>query len=342
MFLFKNKQTIVLFFINIFLLFLIAIFYFYFFKAFEDKKVIKKNVKKELLPSLFVNKNKIKEEKTKKEVVLKGVTTQFFGYHSYDEKTFWKRYEIVKKWGINLIGVFITSINYKEKLVLIDKLVDKTEEDKIYLYLTPTVDGKINNPTVYVDEFPKMIGFLAERYKDKKHILYGIWAEPHDISWQEYLKLIQSINIEIKKYNPKTITIINGINWGSNFDNLKDLISIKNIILSYHFYPANDKKSLLKILNNFENKSFPWQKNNMFPILIGEFGGVWEKDFGSEEDIIFIKKVLENINKNKFSYTAYTLDPYEGELSLMDENFNLTKKGEIIKNDLLNFPPTQF
>jgi hypothetical protein len=342
MFLFKNKQTIVLFFLNIFLLSLIAIFYFYFLKAFEDKKVIKKNLKKESFYSLFVDKNKIKEEKTKKEVVLKGVTTQFFGYNSYDEKTFWKRYEVVKKWGINLIGAFITPINYKEKLVLIDKLVDKTEEDKIYLYLTPTVDGKINNPTAYVNEFPKMIGFLAERYKDKKHILYGIWAEPHDISWQEYLKLIQSINIEIKKYNPKTITIINGIDWGSNFDNLKDLISIKNIVLSYHFYPANDKKNLLKILNNFENNSFPWQKNNMFPILIGEFGGVWEKDFGSEEDIIFIKKVLENINKNKFSYTAYTLDPYEGELSLMDENFNLTKKGEIIKNDLLNFPPTQF
>ena len=177
MFLFKNKKVMVLFFINIFLLFLIAIFYFYFFKAFKDKKVIKKNVKKEALPSLFVDKNKIKEEKTKKEVVLKGVTTQFFGYNSYDEKTFWKRYEMVKKWGINLIGAFITPINYKEKLVLIDKLVDKTEEDKIYLYLTPTVDGKINNPTVYVNKFPKMIGFLVERYKDKKHILYGIWAQ---------------------------------------------------------------------------------------------------------------------------------------------------------------------
>lgn len=332
----------------IFLIIIESFFIILFFKKINNKaKTTSKQIISEInkttksLSPLYADKNLIRRSDNHQIVILKGVTTQLFGYLSYSEENFWNIFGQIKDWKINLIGVFITPLTINEKNKNLDLLVKKTEENGIYIYLTPTLDGRITNPLPYVKNFPSFIGSLAKRYQSKKHIIYGVWAEPHNISWSDYLELVKKTIKEVRKYNKKAIIIINGIDWGSTFDNLNDLSQFNNIILSYHYYPAKDKIDLKNHLQ--KNEEFPWKKAmDKFPILIGEFGGVYEKDFGSDEDLIFIKKVLENINKNGLSYTAYTIDD-EGEISLFNHlNFSLKKKGEIIKNDIKKFPPTKF
>lgn len=305
----------------------------------QYKKILKiDNIK--TLPPLYTYKNEILNEKNHTPVVLKGVTTQFFGYHFYDISTFKKKYKIFKNKGINLIGAFITPFTINEKIEYIDWLVNETEKDHIYLYLTPTIEGRIKNPLTYTKNFPEFISQISKRYKNKTHIMYGVWAEPHNIEWKEYVEMINETIKKIRYYQPKALILVNGIDWGSRFYDIKDLKQFENIILDFHYYPSANKKELKKYLEN-SRLEFPWEKFiNQFPIIIGEFGGVWKQDFSSEEDLKFINLALNNINKNKLSYTFYTLDD-EDNLNLIDHrSLKITKKGKLLIEDIKKNPPT--
>ncbi len=307
----------------------------------------KLNLKSKKLPPLYVGENKLLNENNHSPVILKGVSTQFFGYHYYDFETFKKIYNIFKEKDINLIGVFVNLEDTPKKINYLDWLINQTEKDNIYVYLTPTIDGNIKNPLIYVKGFPDFMCYLSKRYKNKYHILYGVWSEPHFIEWNQYLKLVEESIIKIRKYQPKAAVLITGIDWGSNFKNINDLKRFKNIILNFHYYPASDARDLNNYLNLNPEIIFPWENFiNDFPIIVGEFGGVWKKDFSSNEDLYYISLALENINKYQLSYTFYTIDHYSSEtekgLSLIDhKNLSISKKGNLLIEDIKKFPPSK-
>ncbi len=311
--------------------------------VFLNKKPAIKKEKNKLnsLPALYTEANKIKSSNNGKAFILKGVSTQLFGYHDYDINIFWERFYLLDKLGINLIVAFINYNTPLKKIKQLDELVKKTEKYNIYLCITPTLDSR--ESIHHVKKFPQIQEFIAKRYQKKKHILYGVWAEPRNITPNEYLVLIKDTVNMVRRYQPSAIIVISGMSWGANFYDLdlNYLKNLKNIILNFHYYPAKNSKELSYFLKL--NEDYPWERfMNKFPVLIGEFGGVWQEDFSSDEDLFFIKKTVDNINQNYLNYVFYSVDLEEG-LSLFEGLTNqLSKKGEILKNDLINFPPGSF
>ncbi len=94
-----------------------------FLKYFTSSKITKNNKKsttkyseyKKICP-LQIEKNFIRCLKDVEIIILKGITTQLFGYHYYSMDKFWQISKILKKWNINLIGVFITPAAIDEKI----------------------------------------------------------------------------------------------------------------------------------------------------------------------------------------------------------------------------------
>lgn len=303
----------------------------------KEINIINKN-----LPPLYTYKNKILNEKTHTPMILKGVTTQFFGYSNYNFEKFKQIYQIFKGKNINIIGCFINLEDTENKIEYLDWLINQSEKDHIYVYLTPTIYGWAKNPYYYAKRFPLLMEKMAKRYGKKTNVLYGVWAEPHDITTDQYLKLINETMERVRKHQPKAIIIINGMHWGNYFESIFEIIkNYKNVILSFHYYIAAEDKEL-KLIFEKNKVEFPWEKyTNKLPIIIGEFGGVWKKYFSSDLDLKFINETLKNINKYKLSYTFYTIDNDRNGLGLIDhQTLKITKKGQLLIDDITQNPPT--
>lgn len=295
--------------------------------------IFKKDKNNKKLPLLYTEGKNIKRSDNNKIIRLKGVSSMAFARYNYDINEFISILNTFKTWKINILGLYISQkkiIGQEEKL---DMVINWAEQNKIYIYLMPTLDSD-NEKWIRttVNTFPAMMSKLALKYKNKTHILYGLWAEPRYFSsaeWDEYFG--NGIRL-IREVNSKVIILISGLQHARLIPTDSIILNYKNVILDFHDYPAANIKELLLI----KKQKYPWEdyfKNK--PILIGEFGGVYSEGFSSKEDLEYINKVLVEANKNSLSYTAYSIDKEES-LSLLDWKTRLpTEKGKIIMNDLI-------
>ena len=299
------------------------------------------------LPVLYVENNTIRRADNHERAQLKGVSTMAFAYEDYPISAFIGIAEKVKLWNINLLGLFIQPDIVENKTEELDEIINWAEKNYIYIYLMPRASDQMDLSNQLI-RFPSMMSQLAKNYAKKNHIIYGFWAEPN-MEWGEWYKLADQIAKEIVREKPDALMLLTGINFGRSFD-LNRTFPYKNIILDFHDYPASDINSLQSVLAKDEI-DFLWKNaKQTYPILVGEFGGVWQYGFGSREDLIYIQKLLDEINKNGLSYSAYTIDNHNNDDNDVEEGLGLinwytglpTKKGGLIRQDLLNYPPTDF
>lgn len=302
------------------------------------------NLKTEFsLPSLYVSNNLIKRSDTQETIQLKGVTTMTFCYEGLKTEDLLFRLKKTKTWGINLLGVFISPYEIENRWQELDKIIEWTENNNIYVYLMPAVnihDDKhsFSDQLRLILDIPK---FASTRYPKYNHILYGFWAEPRGLPWVGWLSIMKNVAEDVRKNNNKAVLLFTGIAYG-RLTSTDEKIPFNNVIFDLHDYPWANKEDALN--NNMKNPlGILWEDIYLkYPVLIGEFGGVYQQDFGSEEDLSYIKFVLNEVNSKKLNYSAYTIDP-EGELGLYNWEANTpTKKGALIINDLKKHPPTKF
>lgn len=289
------------------------------------------------LPKLYVEGAHIKRSDTGEKVVLKGVSTMGFAYYRADNELM-DILTVADQWGINLIELYIDPKVVERNMARFDYLIDWADKHDIYVYINPV--DKDNNFIDQIDLFPKYLGQLAKRYKSRNHVFFGFGAEPNS-SWDDWKKYSDLAAAEIIKNNPEVLIVQTGVYFGREV-NYADVLPYKNVVYDYHEYPARNSGDLKKILEK-EDSKFTWEPyQKKYPIIVGEFGGTWEQDFGSDNDLTFIQKTIDHVNKNGMSYVAYTADSEEG-LGLIDwQTLKPTRKGEVIKKDLSSHPPTDF
>jgi len=302
------------------------------------------------LPALYTEGNQIKRADSHESVRLKGVSTMIFNWNLPLNQKFLSVLEKIKTWNINLLGLYITPQYIDSRTADIDFMIDWAEKNRIYIYLMP-VESEEKNLTSQLIRIPSDMGKLAERYRNRKNVLFGLWAEPN-MRWEQWYPLANGIAKEIKKSNPDAVILFSGAEFARIFDS-SEQFPYSNVIYNFHEYRTEDIKGLSSALA--EKVTFDWtQFSEQYPVLIGEFGGVWGTGFGEPEDLLFIQKILDEANSNNISYTAYTMDDYPdasvnkrwagmGGLELINwETLEPTKKGQLIKDDLRNYPPTYF
>lgn len=221
----------------------------------------------------------------------------------------------------------------------------------VYVYLMPLAYYN-RDQAKELAKFPQLTRMLAKRYKDATNVLFGLWAEP-SLPWDQWRPTAERIADGIVAEKPNAVILMTGWGFGRHV-NYSDTLPHANIVYDYHDYPAANPTELKPILAEKETPFIWGDAYKRYPILIGEFGGVYENGFGGPEDLAYIMRVLDEANRNGLNYSAYTIDdvPYTSPdskstdlhgLGLIDWNTRQpTRKGDIIKRDLEKFPPTRF
>jgi aryl-phospho-beta-D-glucosidase BglC (GH1 family) len=220
----------------------------------------------------------------------------------------------------------VTGEQYRQK---IDEIVAAVHERGKYMILDLHWNN-MNEWGSYDDQhkMPDMNSLLfwkdaATRYKNHPAMIFGLYNEPHSVSWDiwKYGGFVkegkvkykspgfQTIVSTIRRLGANNILVVGGLDWGFTLDKLcrgyeLDQSGGNGIVYDSHIYPW---------------KPLKWDKHigeaaKKYPILIGEFGHYGDKakpDEGEQKlkSAVWMPLLLDYIDRNQFHFTAWCFHP---------------------------------
>lgn len=178
--------------------------------------------------------------------ILRGVS---LGWHN-----FWPRFynkKVVKwlkeDWNITVIRAAMGTIfddNYIDNpefaLQCIEPVIKAAIQNDIYVI----VDW--HSHKIQTEEATKFFGYIAQKYGKHPNIIYEIYNEPVEDSWDSIKDYARTVINEIRKYDADNIVLIGCPHWDQDIDIVaKDpLTGFSNIMYTVHFYAATHKDYL--------------------------------------------------------------------------------------------------
>jgi len=304
-------------------------------KKYQFKSDSKFILKKLNCDELSIKSNKIITKSNKKEIVLIGLSTMKFARYSkfINESEFNNFLKVLDYFFsnydfLNSLQIYINPIHLKGQEYFLEKLIEYSQNKCIYLFINPTFDDSFDRKQIR--DSPNFISNLALKYKDKKNLIFGIWAEANFEKledWENYMKL--SVEKIRKNSGFKGLIAISGNGFGRIFKKGSDWYSDYNVILDFHDYPAENLKELEKV--DWSKRIYSEFYEN-HPVIVGEFGGVWKEGFNSALNLEYKKNVLKDLIYKKISFYLYNIDPSIDHGLFDYDNFSLSYSGKVIFN----------
>jgi endoglucanase len=185
-------------------------------------------------------------DKNGETVVLRGVS---FGWHNW-----WPRFYtsstvawLATDWNVNLVraaigaeppGAYISHPQLGQQCL--DTVTDAAIKNGIYVI----ADWHSHN--IRLEEAKAFFTRVAEKYKDYPNIIYEIFNEPEQQSWNEVKAYSEEIIKTIRAIDAKNVILVGCPHWDQDI-HLPAADPIKgysNIMYTLHFYAATHKQSL--------------------------------------------------------------------------------------------------
>lgn len=174
-------------------------------------------------------------------IQLRGVS---FGWHNM-----WPRFynrssvkEIAENWGADIvrasIGLDLDENTFDKKpemgYALVDSIVQGAVENGIYVLID--FHSHANNLPLAKEFFAT----VSEKYGNLPNVMYEIWNEPLEVSWDETKSYAEELLPVIRKNAPEAIVIVPTPRWDQNVNEAADdpITTDKNIVYSLHYYAA--------------------------------------------------------------------------------------------------------
>jgi endoglucanase len=199
------------------------------------------------------------------------------------------------------------------------------------------VDWHDHRAEAHQDEAIEFFSAISHKYGNKPNVLYEIYNEPLDVSWQNVLvPYTDTLVAEIRKNDPDNIIIVGTPNWSQDVEDvIGHKIAEDNISYTLHFYTSTHGQWLRDKANQAISADIP--------IFVTEWGlsesnGTGEIDL--QESNIWISFLELNnlswcnwsiINKDE---SSAALLPFTSALSGWNED-ELTQSGKMIRNYLI-------
>lgn len=185
-----------------------------------------------------------------------------FGWHNW-----WGRFynnstvtELAKNWNANIVRAAIgahAGNGYDENpqyaLECLDSVVNSAIKNGIYVLIDwHSHDNTLKNASEFFE-------IVSKKYGKYPNVLYEIWNEPVENSWNEIKSYAETIIPIIRKNDPNGIIIVGSTHWDQDIDVVADdpITGYDNIMYAVHFYAETHKKNYQDKMMYAINKNIP-------------------------------------------------------------------------------------
>jgi hypothetical protein len=198
----------------------------------------------------------------------------------------------------------------------------------------------------------------AKIYKNQPAVLFDLYNEPHDVSWDVWLnggdvtendrqrgykKTYPAVGMQamldaVRSTGAKNVVVAGGLDWAydmSGFLTGKQLADPKGngVIYANHSYPFKGD-TVEKWISKMETAT------KTLPVIVSEFGAALSNRPDQQPDI-WVRRVLQALHDHKWNWTAWDLHPAAGPTLISDWNYTPTPTfGTFVKQELAGTLPS--
>ncbi len=205
---------------------------------------------------------------------------------------------------------------------LIEDVIDRAIERGVYVIIDWHSHGAHNNPDEAVEYFEK----LAEKYGSYDNVIFEIYNEPTQVSW-ETVKAYAEIVIPAIRKHSDNLVIVGSPTWSQDVTKAAaNPVEGENIAYTLHFYAGTHKQ---------------WLRDNAdkaisagIPLFVTEWGSV-NADGNGSIDKTSTEEWFAWMDKNNISSCNWAVNDKDEGSSIFNQDNILSETGEYIK-ELIN------
>ena len=298
-------------------------------------------------------------------VILRGVNCASMEWTSSGEGHILQSVKVaIDDWHVNHVRLPLAQDRWFGKMTnqadggaayraLVDKLVDACAAAHVYIDLdlhwsdcgTWVNDGgklgQHNMPDIHSVDFWQD---LATRYRNQPNVIFGLYNEPHDVSfavWRDggtatdiparwnpdqakvtYEAVgLQRLYDTVRAAGATNLVTVSGLDWGYDLSGVLQGYGIKGANFVYETHPYPNKPDWDR---SFGDAS--WK----YPVYVGEWG------FGgrSTTNLNYANNLMKYVQKHKLHWTAWDLHTAAGPTLIKNWRYEPTVFGEFVKEQL--------
>ena len=244
-------------------------------------------------------------------VVLRGVS---LGWHNIWPRFYNKKVVRTLKndWNATVLraamGVTTVEDNYLDNpsfaLECVEKVVKAAIKEDIYVI----IDWHAHE--MHTQEAKAFFAQMAQKYGKYPHVIYELYNEPVEDSWESLKQYASEIITEIRKYDPDNIILMGCPHWDQDVHVVAEspLRGFSNIMYTLHYYASTHKEYLRDRMEDAVKRGIP--------IFVSE-SGVTEASGNGVIDPESQQLWLDRMEKLKISWLCWSLSDKDESCSML-------------------------